>query len=103
MRNDYEYDEMLKAGKIFASSVNSLLDDMEITELEGRIDTELPQAQLPVKRVRKQKRLSSEKAEDESEHLQRNPIKHFQVNVFNSILDTASAAARHRFEKMMTC
>ena len=92
-----EYDEMLKVGQTFASSVNSLLDDMNTAELGERIETELPQ--IPVKRIRKQKRLSSEKAEDDSQHLQQNPSRHFQVTVFNAILDTASSAARCRFEE----
>ena len=71
---------------LFATSTNSLLDE---TDHEEQIATE-----LPVKRVRRKKKLPSEKADYE---ILESPMKQFRVNVFNVIIDSASSAARNRF------
>ena len=84
IRNEFE--DIVKETTLFATSTNSLLDE---TDLEEQIATE-----LPVKRVRRKKKLPSEKADDE---ILESPMNQFRVNVFNVIIDSASSAARNRF------
>ena len=84
IRNEFE--DIVKESTLFATSTNSLLDE---TDLEEQIATE-----LPVKRVRRNKKRPSEKADDE---ILESPMKQFRVNVFNVIIDSASSAARNRF------
>ena len=84
IRNEFE--DIVKETTLFATSTNPLLDE---TDLKNRL-----QRSCLSQRVRRKKKLPSEKADDE---ILESPTKHFRVNVFNVIIDSASSAARNRF------